>query len=183
MHHRRRKVKSPGRDSRLETQIIKCSKKTKFILLSFGILSTLVTAIVSYLALTDGQVSSKEMGTLFVCASFMLAGFIPPRLLALKICDAGLKVTGLRLIPWEEIEEVALGTLWGVWGKYLFIKFKDPRRFMRKRPIMWFFNFLFVGGEDDFFLPLGDWELKPETIFSLIRERLEASQISLPVTE
>jgi hypothetical protein len=84
---------------------------------------------------------------------------------------------GGRPIPWDQIEEVSIGSIF--WSKKLFIKFIDPRRFIRRRPIFWFWQLFFGSGDkDDFFLPLSGLELKPEEICSIIQKRLVTRRTS-----
>jgi hypothetical protein len=87
------------------------------------------------------------------------------------ISDEGLKCIGLRPIPWDQIEAVWIGSI--LWSTKLFIKFRNPRRFRRKRPILWIWGLFFGGEDDDLFLTLDGLELKPEKIYSIITKNLE----------
>lgn len=130
----------------------------------------MVAAITGYLVFILGAVTFIGNLVIFWCVSTAIIAVVATRLSVFTISEAGLKCVGERPIPWDEIEEVSMGSI--LWSKKLFIKFVNPRRFSRKRLFFWFWQLLFAGDEDDFFMPLGGLEMKPEEICSIIEKRL-----------
>ena len=137
----------------------------------------MVAATTGYLVFILGNVSFIGNLVIFWCISTTIIVVVVARLHVLTISEAGLKIVGGRPIPWDQIEEVSIGSMF--WSRKLFIKFADPRRFIRRRPFFWFWQLFFGSGyKDDFFMSLSGLELTPEEICSIIQKRLETRQTS-----
>jgi hypothetical protein len=160
----------------METLVVRYSKKLKNFYLAIAVFCIVVAAITGYLVFTLGTVTFIGNLVIFLCVSTAIITVVATRLSVFTISEAGLKCVGGRPTPWDEIEEVSIGSI--LWSKKLFIKFVNSRRFSRKRLFFWFWQLLFAGDEDDFFMPLGGLELKPEEIYSLIQNRLETQRTS-----
>jgi hypothetical protein len=160
----------------METLVVRYSKKLKNLYYAIAVFCVVAAAISGYLVFIIEK--NKFIGKLviFWCISTAIIAVVGARLSIFTISEEGLKCVSGRSIPWDEIEKVWIGSI--LWSKKLFIKFVDSRRFRRQRPFFWFWQLLFAGDEDDFFMPLGGLELKPEEICSIIQKRLETRRTS-----
>ena len=142
-----------------------------------AVLCTVVAAITGCLVFILENVSFIGNIVIFWCVSTAIIVVVTARLHVLTISEAGLKIVGGRPIPWDQIEEISIGSIF--WSKRLFIKFVDPRRFICRRPFFWFWQLFFGSGDsDEFFVPLSGSELKPEEICFIIQKRLKTHRTS-----
>lgn len=160
----------------METLVVKHSKKFKNFYFAIAIFCTLSAAIAGYLVFILENETFIGIMIIFWCVSTAIIAVVVTRLSVFTVSEAGLKCVGGRPIPWDEIEEVSIGSI--LWSKKLFIKFVNPRRFSRKKPFFWFWQLLFAGDNDDFFMPLGGLELRPEEICAIIQKMLEKRRTS-----
>jgi hypothetical protein len=158
----------------METLVVRYSKKFKNLYYAIAFFCIVSAAIMGYLVFILEKDTFIGKLVIFWCVSTAIIAAVATRLSVFTISEAGLKCVSGRPIPWDEIQEVSIGTI--LRSKRLFIKFVNPRRFTRKRLFFWFWQLLFAGDEDDFFMPLGGLELKPEEICSIIQKRLETRQ-------
>ncbi len=154
----------------METLIVRYSKKLKNIYFAVTVFCTVVAAITVYLVFILGNMTFIVNLVISWCVRTAIIVAIAARLHILTISEAGLKIVGGRPIPWDQIEEVSIGSMF--WSRKLFIKFADPRRFIRRRPFFWFWQLFFGSGDkEDFFMPLSGLELTPEEICSIIPKK------------
>jgi len=115
----------------METLAVRYSKKLKNFYFAVAIFCIVVAAITGYLVFILGTVTF--IGNLIIFCSFStsIIAVVATRLSVITTSEAGLKCVGGRPIPWDEIEEVSMGSI--LWSNKLFIKFVNPRRFSRKR--------------------------------------------------